>query len=702
MKKQISSVLLALITAILTTSLRAVDFRESVTIDDLVGRFQILVVTLAPDGRRVAYLTVKGLPLENLYEIALCLLDTDGKSQPIVLGQYRLTPDETFERDTGGLRKAVSQFTWSPDGKHLVYTTHAGADMEVRIRTIDMGTDRTLLKGFHDIEIGVKSKQLEFTAIHPVGMSAETQAQPEDRALLVKDGYRFYGPLTNPKTRGKFIIQKWNYSWGEQAPTEVGSPEAPSYLGFPDEWAEGRPDSNIALKQSTSEKVSLKDQTPSPDTTRIAFVEEAMRDLQSPGFSYRVSRIIVKQTRNGDAQPLVLVPYGSHEMSFTILGWSPDGKRLYYLCLAPQFSSVNSVTLEGRTREIWKDESGLTTGPGRISEDGNTAVFVRSTNVTPDELLKVDLQTGSSTVLVSPNAVFQTKTLPTVRFMPIEGISGDFYGRLYLPVGDEKGKRYPLVFTNYVSGPGFYASVGDEVPILTLTAHGIAVFALNSRGVNEASQTGDFRMEISRVQRPLRAMEWVRRKLTEQGIIDPERCGLTGLSYGAEIAMYAYWKSTIFRAISVASTSWEPMNYVLAGMPYSKFLDKRGFALPDDGAYTKWKELSAGLNARSDLPPLLIQSSDDEEYFGTIETWFRLRRTGAQVEWYEYPNEGHVKRSPDDKWWVYQRNLDWLRFWLKDEEDPDPTKAEQYTRWRELRNLQNANEKKVPSELVSH
>ena len=34
--------------------------------------------------------------------------------------------------------------------------------------------------------------------------------------------------------------------------------------------------------------------------------------------------------------------------------------------------------------------------------------------------------------------------------------------------------------------------------------------------------------------------------------------------------------------------------------------------------------------------------------------------------------------------------LDWFCFWLKREEDPDPAKADQYGRWRELRKLQEA------------
>jgi len=42
-------------------------------------------------------------------------------------------------------------------------------------------------------------------------------------------------------------------------------------------------------------------------------------------------------------------------------------------------------------------------------------------------------------------------------------------------------------------------------------------------------------------------------------------------------------------------------------------------------------------------------------------------------------------------------SVDWFRFWLQDYEDPDPTKTEQYARWRELRKLQEESEKKSPA-----
>jgi hypothetical protein len=38
-------------------------------------------------------------------------------------------------------------------------------------------------------------------------------------------------------------------------------------------------------------------------------------------------------------------------------------------------------------------------------------------------------------------------------------------------------------------------------------------------------------------------------------------------------------------------------------------------------------------------------------------------------------------------------SVDWFCFWLLGYEDPNPAKAEQYARWRDLRKLQEANER---------
>jgi len=59
-----------------------------------------------------------------------------------------------------------------------------------------------------------------------------------------------------------------------------------------------------------------------------------------------------------------------------------------------------------------------------------------------------------------------------------------------------------------------------------------------------------------------------------------------------------------------------------------------------------------------------------------------------------YPEGEHELVRPQQKYLSEQSAVDWYCFWLKGEEDPDPAKAEQYKRWRELKTLRVANENK--------
>jgi dipeptidyl aminopeptidase/acylaminoacyl peptidase len=429
------------------------------------------------------------------------------------------------------------------------------------------------------------------------------------------------------------------------------------------------------------------DECLSPDKTTMALIEDSNIGFDDPERAKRVAHLVVRRLQPPRADLVVRAENEDPAPSRTILGWREDGQEFYFLSVGAESSSVWAVSRDANARMLYREEAGLSvpSSLSEVSRDGRTIVVVRSTNTTPDELIKLDLATGKVTVLASPNQKFQAANVAVVRLMRIACCGHDLYGRLYLPRRRVSGKKYPLVFTNYLSTPGFDASVGDEVPILPLVEHGIAVFALHSKPANIISRSQDFRFEIQRVAQPLEAMEWVRRQLADEGIIDPARCGLSGLSYGAEIAMYAYWKSRAFRAISIASASWEPSNYLLAGINYAEFLNSRGLSVLDAEWRSRWAELSASLNLRPAMPPLLMQSSDQEEYFGNVELWFQLRRRGLPVEWHLFPNEGHVKRSPADRWWIYQRNLDWFLFWLCGQADRDPTKAAQYVRWEAMK-----------------
>jgi hypothetical protein len=68
-----------------------------------------------------------------------------------------------------------------------------------------------------------------------------------------------------------------------------------------------------------------------------------------------------------------------------------------------------------------------------------------------------------------------------------------------------------------------------------------------------------------------------------------------------------------------------------------------------------------------------------------------LRRLGKPIELTWLPDALHEVVKPYERLTVQEGDVDWFRFWLQDYEDPDPAKAEQYKRWRELRKQQEAN-----------
>ena len=94
-------------------------------------------------------------------------------------------------------------------------------------------------------------------------------------------------------------------------------------------------------------------------------------------------------------------------------------------------------------------------------------------------------------------------------------------------------------------------------------------------------------------------------------------------------------------------------------------------------------EIAMSMNADKIVTPIL-QNASDTEYLIYLPLYRSLADLGRPIELYLYPNELHVRNQPRHRLEIYDRNLDWFRFWLEGEQDPDPTKTEQYKRWNHL------------------
>jgi hypothetical protein len=73
------------------------------------------------------------------------------------------------------------------------------------------------------------------------------------------------------------------------------------------------------------------------------------------------------------------------------------------------------------------------------------------------------------------------------------------------------------------------------------------------------------------------------------------------------------------------------------------------------------------------------------------ELFAALTRLNKPVEMIYMQDGSHVLEKPWQRMISQQGNVDWFAFWLNGEEDPNPAKAEQYARWRQLRKQQGQN-----------
>ena len=86
--------------------------------------------------------------------------------------------------------------------------------------------------------------------------------------------------------------------------------------------------------------------------------------------------------------------------------------------------------------------------------------------------------------------------------------------------------------------------------------------------------------------------------------------------------------------------------------------------------------------------PLIVVGEGPLSLLSMWEPYAGLRYLKKPVDLVMLNTNEHVLTNPAVRMASQGSSVDWFRFWLKGEEDPDAGKADQYIRWRELRTLQ--------------
>ena len=261
---------------------------------------------------------------------------------------------------------------------------------------------------------------------------------------------------------------------------------------------------------------------------------------------------------------------------------------------------------------------------------------------------------------------------------------------LTLPLDFKPGSRLPLVIQNSAYKPEMFLPDG-QVPTglarQALVAQGFAVLDIGGLGEIRTGPMTEGPNFVARVDAAVEA-------LAREGIVDPARVGLVGhsrMGWRTHYAVTHPGKVKIAAAEIWDSTTMDYVSYVVvAGTGLdSDYLSTNGGPFWQNKE--NWLKHDVRFNADHAEAPMLFVGS----IFGSQveETWARdvaqrtigpLQSNGRPVEYVLYRG-GHVIPGAPQRKAAMDLNVDWMNFWLQGKEDPDPAKAEQYKRWRMIR-----------------
>jgi dipeptidyl aminopeptidase/acylaminoacyl peptidase len=304
------------------------------------------------------------------------------------------------------------------------------------------------------------------------------------------------------------------------------------------------------------------------------------------------------------------------------------------------------------------------------------AVCIAASANSPPRLVRLDLATGAAATLADPNAALAGRPLP--RFRPLEWSAGGtrFTGQLLVPEGLREPA--PLFLTYYVCDGYLRGGTGDEFPMRQMAASGMAILCINRppAAPGLTNQRDQYRVALSGVREAVD-------RLSARGIVDRHRVGMGGISFGGEITMWVAMRSDLLAAASIGTSLITPIFYwfgAVAGRDTPDILRKVWGVGDPEAEPSGWRAISPALNAAQIEAPLLMQEPE-QEYRYNLDLLAKLSRSATPVEMWAFPEETHIKFQPRHKLAVYERNLDWFRFWLQGHVDPKPSKRDQYRRW---------------------
>ncbi|ALJ14060.1 Atxe2 family lasso peptide isopeptidase [Sphingopyxis macrogoltabida] len=615
--------------------------REIAEIADISG------LAASPDGRWLAYRVERPSTADNRIDAEWFIVAADGRTSPRSLGQL----GTALSNDAGSI--LPGEIGWTPDSRSIV--VRALVDERV-------GLWRSAIDGSGFSPAIVADGDVENFALLPDGTLVVRQLPSRAETMRAEEREREAGILVDGRTdlaaplfrggivNGRHATQRFTGDWFNRAPLLGERP--PILRTWKLDTGEERP-------LSKGEISALADRpTLELPAAPAAALEAAGACIAGPACADATLRL---SSWIGALGGRIVMALRDGAYRQTLYIWSPE---------------------TGNVRKLASGE-GLLAG-NRLESTACApvpdAVFcVEAAPSIAPRLVRIGFN-GRKTIIASPNGYPGDDGLlaETVAWQVSGSRASGILIRPKIP------GRLPLFVTYYRCAGYPRGGLGDEWPLRALAASGIAALCINALpGGAKAEDRYGLAMAAVRA-----AID----ELDRRGIADRNRVGMGGLSFGSEVTMWIATHSDMLRAASIASLQMGPAYYWFNARPGREMFTANleqyfGVGSPDDDP-DGWRRMSAASNLDKLEAPLLLQLPEHEAR-QTIELISKVA-TAEIGETHIFPLAPHIKVEPRQRLAAYNRNLDWFRYWLKDESDPDPKKAAQYQRWAAIRAARDA------------
>jgi len=627
-------------------------------------------LAVSPDGNFVAFQTKQAIPETNSFCLAMMVMKIDSSSPPISIDTGDTLKRFTFKRGTlAGYPSGEAELIrpqWSSDGKLIAYLKIIDGRTQIQVTSIDGTFRRTLgLKDNDVINFRWAAKKGRLIAtLRPTTSEAQQSIVREGlKGYLYDDRWAPIGSNRPwPSTDAAFTAVEFAVESGDHVLTE--GPEAREL------------DSPLAVEGAKRLRA-------------VAGASEAWLEPDISEMTYSTGKLRVTlaghqltcrgESCSGSITGIWLASSGRTVLFSRREGWANNETAVYIWDLRSP-----------KPHRLYKSRD-LLIGCQMVT---TRLLCLREASLRPRHIIAIDTRSGKIGLIYDPNPDFQRMRLPSVERIYLRSKMGsEVFSDLVLPPGYDGHSRLPLVIVQYDSRGFLRGGTGDEYPIIPLASAGFAVLSFN-RPPNLGPRTpGTTIADIERLghnewadkRNVLSAIERAVKSLTDRGIVDPARVGITGLSDGSSTLQFAIANTRMFAAAASSTCCEDPGTlFPILGLNESDWLRGNGYPDYTDRKSNFWNAYSPSLNAGTITTPLLMQSADDE-YLGALAAFTALREHNVPTDLYVFPDEHHTKWQPAHKLAVYERNIAWFTFWLKPDAASAALSSPEQQRWWSMR-----------------